>query len=171
MADERVIDGDAFGLLAEGRNLNILRPEEDVDEPEAPPDQARIAEQVAHLLRMRIGGDVEILGTPRQHQIAHTAPNKIGELTGLDQAIEHLEHVGIDIATRDGMLGAFEYMRFQSPIAARGFDCRARLSEISTPMPAIHDGRKRACIANRKDCGYVTFRWQSARITTSSETS
>jgi hypothetical protein len=74
---------------------------------------------------MRVGGDVEILGTPPEHQIAHAASHEVGELAGRDEAIEHLQHVGIDIATRDGVLGPFEYMRFQSLFVARGSEAVA----------------------------------------------
>ncbi len=141
MADEGIIDGDALGLLAEGGDLDVLGAEEDVHEAKAPSDEPRVAEQVAHLLRMRIGGDVEIFGTPAEHQIAHAAPDQIGELAGLDQPIEHLQHVGVDVATRDGMLGAFEYMRFQSLFVARGSEAVARLPETSTARGRIHDER------------------------------
>ena len=79
VADQRVIGiGDGFGLLAEGRDLDILAAEEDVDQPKAPADQARVAEQVAHLLRMRRSGDVEILGPAPQHQVAHAAADQVG---------------------------------------------------------------------------------------------
>jgi hypothetical protein len=65
-----------------------------------------VAEQVAHLLRMGRSGDVEILGLAREHQVAHAASHQVGFVAGACQAIENLENVGVDIAARDGMLGA-----------------------------------------------------------------
>src|SRR5277367_5087191 len=50
-ANERIVGiGDGLGLFAEGRDLDILAPEENVHEAKAPADQARVAEQIAHLL-------------------------------------------------------------------------------------------------------------------------
>jgi hypothetical protein len=51
-------------------------------------------------------GDVEILGLAREHQVAHAAADQICVEAGPGEAIENLEDVGVDIAARDGMLGA-----------------------------------------------------------------
>ncbi len=66
--NQRIVTvGDRLGLAAEGGDLDILAAEENVDQPKAPPDQARVAEQLADLLRMRRSGDVEVLGPAREH--------------------------------------------------------------------------------------------------------
>ena len=78
MANKRVIDGDALGLLRKVATSIFLRAEKDMDQAEAPPDQARVAEQIAHLLRMRIGGNVEVFRAPPEHQIAHAASHQVG---------------------------------------------------------------------------------------------
>ncbi len=105
--NQRVVSiGDRLGLLAEGGDLDILAAEENVHQPEAPANHARVAEQVAHLLRMRRSGDVEILGLSRQHQVAHAAADQVRFETGAREAIEDLEDVRVDIAPRDGVFGA-----------------------------------------------------------------
>ncbi len=106
-ANQRIVGvGDGLGLLAEGGDLDVLAAEKNVDQSEAPAYHARVAEQVAHLLRMGRSGDVEILGLAREHQVAYAASHQVGFVAGTCQAIEDLEDVGVDIATRDGMLGA-----------------------------------------------------------------
>jgi hypothetical protein len=62
---------------------------------------------------MRRSGDVEVLGLAREHQVAHPAADQVCVVAGAGEAIEDLEHVGVDIAARDGMLGALKYARFQ----------------------------------------------------------
>ena len=78
--------------------LDILAAEENVNEAKAPPYHAGVAEQVAHLLRMRRSGDVEILGPAREHQVAHAAADQLRVVAGAGEAIENLEDVGVDIA-------------------------------------------------------------------------
>ncbi len=106
-ANQRIVGiGDGLGLFAEGGDLDVLAAEENVDQAKAPADHAGVAEQVAHLLRMGRSGDVEILGLAREHQVAHATADQVGVEAGARQAIENLEDVGVDIAARDGMLGA-----------------------------------------------------------------
>jgi len=111
-----------------------------VHQPEAPADQTRVAKQIADLLRMRVSGDIEILGTPPDHQIAHAAADQVSELTGRDQPIEYLQYIGVDIAARDGMLGAFKNMRFQSFLlgAASIWKARRAYAEAITPSRMVH---------------------------------
>ena len=58
---------------AVGGHLDRLAPAHDVHEPKAAADDARAAEERAHLLGRRARRDVEILGLPAEHQIAHRA--------------------------------------------------------------------------------------------------
>ena len=109
VADQRVFGlGHVLGAAAEGGDLDIVLAEEDVDQAKAPPDKPRVAEQIAHLLRMRRSRDVEILGPPPDHQVAHAAADQVGGVAGVDQPVEHLEHARVDIAARDRMLGALQ---------------------------------------------------------------
>ena len=106
-ANQRIVGiGDGLGLLAEGGDLDVLASEENVDEAKAPPDHAGVSEKVAHLLRMGRSGDVEILRLAREHQVAHATADQVGVEAGPGEAIENLEDVGVDIAPRNGMLGA-----------------------------------------------------------------
>ena len=105
--NQRIVGiGDGLGLFAEGGDLDVLAAEENVHQPEAPAYHARVAEQVAHLLRMRRSGDVEILGLAREHQVAHAAADQVRFEARAREAIEDLEDVRVDIAARDGMFGA-----------------------------------------------------------------
>jgi len=55
---------------------------------------------------MRRRGDVEILGPPREHQVAHATADQVCVVARAGQPIENLENVGVDIAPRNRMLGA-----------------------------------------------------------------
>src|SRR5579875_59876 len=114
VADQQlaVIDG-VFAAAPEGRHLDVLRSDEDMYAPKAPADKTRVAEQCAHLMRMRGSCDVEVLGTPPQHQVAHAAADQVGEMAGAGQAIQYLEDIGIDVAPGDWVRGAVEDARNQ----------------------------------------------------------
>ena len=106
-ADQRIVGvGDGFSLFAEGGDLDILPPEENVHQPKAAADHPRVAEQVTHLLRMRRRSDVEILGLAREHQVAHSAAHQVRVEARAGEPVEDLQYVGIDIAARDGMFRA-----------------------------------------------------------------
>ena len=109
VANQRIFGlGHVLGAAAEGGDLDIVLAEKDVDQAKAPPDKPRVAEQIAHLLRMRRGRDVEVLGPPPDHQVAHAAADQVGGVAGVDQPVEHLEHARVDIAAGDRMLGALQ---------------------------------------------------------------
>ena len=61
---------------AEGRDLDDLHAEAHVREVEAPADQPAVAEQLADLLRVRVGRDVEVLGMQPEQQVAHAPPTR-----------------------------------------------------------------------------------------------
>ena len=105
MANQQVLVG-GFGLAAasEGRDLDVLRAEENVHQAEAASDQPGVAKQLAHLMGMRRSADVEVLGPFAQHQVAHRAADQVGDEAGVDQPIEHLEDIAVDIAPRDRVL-------------------------------------------------------------------
>jgi hypothetical protein len=58
---------------AKRRHLDDVAPETDMRKPEPPPDQAAVAEQLFHLLRMRVRDDVEILRMAVEQQVAHAS--------------------------------------------------------------------------------------------------
>ena len=95
---------DGIDLAAERRDLDRLRPELDVREPEAAADDPAVAEELLDLVRMRRRADVEILRPPAEQQIAHAAADQIRDEIVFVQPVQDLEGVGIDVATRDRML-------------------------------------------------------------------
>src|SRR5882757_8692147 len=105
--------GDRLGLTAEGGDLDVLPPEKYVHAAKAPADQPGVAEEIADLLRMRRGRDVEVLWPPREHQVAHATADQVCVVASAGQPIENFENVGVDIAPRNRMLGALEYSGFQ----------------------------------------------------------
>jgi hypothetical protein len=119
---------------AEGRDLDILAAEKDVRQTEAPTNQARIAEQIAHLLRMGRGAEVEVLGPAVKHQVPHAAAHQVGHMARVNQAIKNLQYVGVDIATRDRMRGALENAWFHLVKPCSGRDC-LRYRPCRSPSP------------------------------------
>ena len=93
-------------LTAEGGDLDDLRAELDVREPEAPADDPAVAKELLDLVRMRRCPDVEILWAAADEQVANAAADEIGDVVELPQPIENLERVGIDVAPRDRVLCA-----------------------------------------------------------------
>src|SRR5690348_8837981 len=70
--DHRVVAlGQLLALPAESRDLDILLPEEDMNEAKTASDQPGVAKKLAHLVRMRRCGDIEVLRTPLHHQVPH----------------------------------------------------------------------------------------------------
>ena len=103
-ADEDVLvgvvaRGRVAGVLAERRDLDHLAAlEEDVHEPEAPADDARVAEELAHLLGARARRHVEVLRPSVEQEIADAAADEVGLEPVSHEAPEHLLHVGVDAA-------------------------------------------------------------------------
>src|ERR1700719_45649 len=117
-----------FGAPPQSRDFNFLLAEKNVDEAKAPADQAGIAEQVTHLLRMRGGRDVEVFGPPPHHQIAHTAADQVRDVVRGIQAVEDLEHVRVDIAPRYRVLRTLQN---------RWLHLMQCPSHVRTPIPGV----------------------------------
>ena len=86
-----------IGLTPEGAGFDHLASKDDVCQPETPTDQKAIAEQTADLIWPRIRSDIKILGLAAEQQVAHATANKIGDVPGFCQAIEHFQCVGINV--------------------------------------------------------------------------
>ncbi len=56
----------------------------------APTDKTAIAEQLAYLFWPCVGNDIEILGFTPQQDVADTASDQVGLVTGILQAIQDL---------------------------------------------------------------------------------
>ncbi len=98
-------------ILAEGGNLDdLLALEVDVRQPEAPADQAAVAEGGPHLLGVGRGGDVEVLGAPAEQEVAHAAAHQVGLVAVAPQVPQDLEGIdvergGVDLGGRRGKGG------------------------------------------------------------------
>jgi hypothetical protein len=93
---------------AEGGDLDDLpAAEEDVREPEAPPDQPRVAEDLLHLVRVRAGRDVEVLRADTEQEVADAAAHEVRLVTGAPQPADDLDGVGVEELLGDlgGRLG------------------------------------------------------------------
>jgi len=100
------VDGQLGGidLTPECRDLDRLRAELDVREPEAAPDDPAVAEELLDLMRMRRGADVEVLRAPAEQQIANAAADQVRDVMMFVQTVEDLECIGVDVAARDRMI-------------------------------------------------------------------
>ncbi len=78
----------AVGRGAKGCDLNNFSAKSNVRKPKSTPDQSAIREQCPHLVRTRIGGDIEILGMQAQQRIPNATTNKKGLVTGFVQPVE-----------------------------------------------------------------------------------
>ena len=74
-------------------------------QPKTPADQATVAEQLAHLLRQGVGGNIEVLGLKTQQQIADAAADQEGLESRLAQAIQHAQCVLGDVCTGNRVVG------------------------------------------------------------------
>ena len=89
---------------AEGRHLDRLRPAHHVHQPEAPPDDARAAENGAHLFGCGVGRDIEVLGLEVEQQVAHRAAHHERLVAGLLQPRGHPPRARADALALDAML-------------------------------------------------------------------
>ena len=100
VADEEVL-GEIGQLVervgAEGGDLDDLPALViDVGEAEAAADEPRVAEGRLDLVRVRGGGDVEVLGVHSEEQVANAPADEIGGEVGLLEPSHHLHGVGIE---------------------------------------------------------------------------
>jgi hypothetical protein len=64
-----------------------------VGQPEPPADDPAVTEQLLDLPRMRVCPDVEVLGTASEHQITDAAPDQVGNVLVLLQAMKDAKGV------------------------------------------------------------------------------
>jgi hypothetical protein len=93
-------------LPTERRDLDRLRPELHVHQPEAAADDPAVAEEALDLVRVRGGPDVEVLRPPSEQQIAHAAADEERPVLVLVEPRQHLQRVRVDHRSRDRMVGA-----------------------------------------------------------------
>jgi hypothetical protein len=128
-ADEQLapVIGVLLRISAKGRDLDDLAAlEEDVDQAEAPADDARVAEQLANLLGAGARRDIEVLGAPIEKQIAHTATHEVSLVPVTHEAPENLLDVGIESrVVEDDVITARRRDGLVDELDAEGIDLRA----------------------------------------------
>ncbi len=142
----------ASGVLRNVETSTTFPPfEEDVREPEAPPDDARVAEQAADFLGTRVGSDVEVLRRAARHEVAHRPSDEIRLEAGAVQPVQDAQGVGIDVAARYRMLGARQDAGNAHPAGCRidiepHCNCfgAARKMKHSDGVEALRPGRRPA---------------------------
>ncbi len=65
-------------LPAEGGDLDDFPSKQDVNQFEAPTDEARVSEQSIDFLRMCTGRDVKVFRVDPEQQVAHSSSNQKG---------------------------------------------------------------------------------------------
>ncbi len=93
------------GVRTVSRHLDHLAAHAHVRESETAPYQARTAEDLLHLLRARIGGDVVVLGLTIEKQIADATADKLGLKAGLVEAVENGKGAWAEARLGDSMFG------------------------------------------------------------------
>ncbi len=81
---------------AEGRHLHGFRAAHHVHQPEATPNDAGAAEDGAHLLRRRVGRNVEVLWLDLEQQVAHRTAHHEGLVARLLQTCRDATRTGAD---------------------------------------------------------------------------
>ena len=71
---------------------------EDVNQPEAASDRARVAEQVPNFPRAGVGREIEVLRRATEHEVADAAADEVREVPGPLEAVEDLERLPRDAA-------------------------------------------------------------------------
>ena len=124
LAAESIVGHDAARLIliidataTEGGDLDGFRPHHHVHDAKTPADDARAAEQMMHLLRRGIGGDVKIFGRNIQQQVAHGSPYHKGRETGFLQSGSHLERSIAELIAAYAMLGQRNHAWFATAFA------------------------------------------------------
>ena len=97
---------------AERGDLDDLVAEAHVREVKAPADQPAVTEQLLDLVRMRVGGDVEVLRMQSEQQVAHGAADQEGLVARFLESVEDLQGVRGDVGPRDRMLVSGNDPRF-----------------------------------------------------------
>ena len=97
--------GFLLAVGAEGGDLDGLATAHHMHDLEAPPDDARTAEQPPHLFRRGVGGDVEILGRLAQQQVAHRAADEVALVSRLRQRLAGFQRAVVKLVAADAMFG------------------------------------------------------------------
>src|SRR5262249_42769372 len=93
-------------------DLDHLRTEPDVRQPESPADDPTVSKEFLDLVGMGRGADIEVFRPSAQEEVADAPAHQIGDVIALSQPVENFQCIGVDIAPRDRVLLARNYPRF-----------------------------------------------------------
>lgn len=99
-------------ISAKGGDLNDFPAEQDVNNAETPANQPGVAEQVMHLFRRGVGGDIKILGFAAKQYVSNTTAHQIRFVTGIIQPTEHFLGGLADERAGDIMLVSGDFLTF-----------------------------------------------------------
>src|SRR5690606_28256722 len=102
------------------RRLDGIAGEAPVRSSEPPPDQPAVAKQPVHLLRQRIGDDVEVLRVPAEQQITHAAADDERRVPGVLEPVQNLQSVAGDVCPADRVLGTRYDLRAGAGLSISG---------------------------------------------------
>ena len=132
-------------VAPEGRDLDDLAAaEEDVRQAEAPPDDAAVAEEGAHVLGAGARRDVEVLGLAAEQQVADAAADEVGLVAAALEPADDLGGVGVDAVVVERDVVADEARPGVALAAAsRGARCAASCGGGlgRRPRPCTREGR------------------------------
>ncbi len=90
-------------LAAEGRHFDDPILKDHVDEAKAASDDPAIAKQPPDLHRMRVCGDIEVLGRALHEEVTNASPAQVRLVPAAVETIEDLENVLGDISAGDAV--------------------------------------------------------------------
>jgi hypothetical protein len=136
----------AIGLAAERCHFDDLILKDDVHEPEAAANDAAVAEEPAHVARMRVGDDVEVFRRAPHQQIAHAAAAQVRAVAAAMQAVQDFEDVLRNAAARDGVIAAIDDVPFGRRRDFRRLDFQGlRHGRRLVMITRFHRSSRRAC--------------------------
>ncbi len=79
--------------------------EKDLDQPEAPADDAAVPEEFPQLPGPGVGHHVEVFGRLAQQQVPDAAPHQVGGVAGMVEAVKDFQGLHVNVSPGDGMFG------------------------------------------------------------------
>ena len=116
--------------LAEGGDFDDVTPVANMGDLEPPPDQARAAEQAAHLLGRGVGRYIKVLGVGAEQKVTDAAADKPCLKTRTLELCHDIDGIGVNLLTGDvewlGVECRGGGFRFQSAYLACRFEPERR---------------------------------------------
>lgn len=98
-----------IGLAPERAGFYYLGSELYVGETKASSYEKAVSEEFPDLLRVGVGADIEVLRFSPQKQVPDAASDQVCGVTGVMQAVENTEGIGIDVLARYGVVRPGDY--------------------------------------------------------------